>query len=176
MNFIPPKLTIFLLCSFAITLVPCRRKANVSLYCIELKQNSLLNQKQTCLHLPFRHRCEAKGVIVYNCAPDWLREKKSQPSMAIMTVYRAVFCVLPLENLLTGLCKMATKSNTNFSCISIRVLVNQHKLRFFRKKTLNSSLSLVLLNSFLLNDSLKCQKTWQTLSKQGDEILQHSAP
>ena len=34
---------------------------------------------------------------------------------------------------------------------------------------------MVLLNSFLLKDSLKCHKTWQTLSSQDDEILQRSS-
>ena len=84
----PPKLPIFLLCSFAITLVidgkafPCHRKENVSLYCIELKENSLLNQKQTCQHLTPGHRCEAKDVIVYTYASDWFRGKNSPSSMA----------------------------------------------------------------------------------------------
>ena len=35
---------------------------------------------------------------------------------------------------------------------------------------------MVLLNSFLLKDSLKCYKTRQTLSRQDDEILQRGAP
>ena len=45
----------------------------------------------------------------------------------IMTVYGAVFCVLLLENFITGLSKMATKSkNANFSlsaCKSTEIVV-----------------------------------------------------
>ena len=89
----PPKLPIFLLRSFAKTLVidgkafPSHRKANVAFYSIELKKNSLLNQKQTCQLLAPGHRCEAKCVIVYTYTSDWFRRKNSQPSMGIMTVY-----------------------------------------------------------------------------------------
>ena len=35
--------------------------------------------------------------------------------MVIMTIYRVVFCVLPQENIITGISKMATKSTNNFS-------------------------------------------------------------
>ena len=107
----------------------CHKKANILLYCIGLEESSPIEQKQMCHHLTRGHRCEAKGVIVYTCASDWFRRENSQPNMAIMTVYRTVFCVLPLENFIAGLSKMAAKStNTNFSaCIG----VNQQKLCFF---------------------------------------------
>lgn len=81
---------------------PCHRKANVFLYCLELKENSLLNQKQTCQQLTPGYHCEAKGVIFYTFSSERFRGKNSQPSMAIMTIYGAVFCVLLLENFTSG--------------------------------------------------------------------------
>ena len=69
---------------------------------------------------------------------------------------------------------MGTKStNTNFSlsaCKSNEIAV------FFVKKTLNQSLSLAFLDSFLLKDSIKSHKSWYTLSRQDNENLQCSAP
>ena len=119
----PLKLQIFLLFSFAITFVIdrkaflCHRKANFPLYCIGFKESSQLNRNElVSTSLSPGHRCEAKGVIVYTPAPliDFAGKIASQiwPSW----LYRAVSFVLPLQNFITGLSKMATKStNTNFS-------------------------------------------------------------
>ena len=59
--------------------------------------------------------------------------KNTQPSMAIMTVYRAVFCILPLDNSITSL---STGWPGQQRQISVWVHVNQWKLQLFCKKLL----------------------------------------
>lgn len=54
--------------------------------------------------------------------------KNTQPSMAIMTVYRAVFCILPLENSITSLSSAWPGQPRQ---ISVWVHVNQWKLQLF---------------------------------------------
>ena len=54
--------------------------------------------------------------------------KNTQPSMAIMTVYRAVFCILPLDNSITSL---STGWPGQQRQISVWVHVNQWKMQFF---------------------------------------------
>ena len=96
--------------------------------------------------------------------PYWTRNKLVSTSLQDIVVKQKVSLFIPAP----------TKStNTNFSssaCKSTKIVF------FLLQKTINSSLSLVLLNSFLLKDSLKWDKTWQTLSRQDDEISQHSVP
>ena len=98
---------------------PCHRKANVFLYCVELKETSSLNRNKLV-------STSLQDIIYLHL---WLvLGKNTQPSMAIMTVYRAVFCILPLDNSITSL---STGWPGQQRQISVWVHVNQWKLQFF---------------------------------------------
>ena len=98
---------------------PCHRKANVFLYCVELKETSSLNRNKLV-------STSLQDIIYLHL---WLvLGKNTQPSMAIMTVYRAVFCILSLDNSITSL---STGWPGQQRQISVWVHVNQWKMQFF---------------------------------------------
>ena len=87
----PLKLPIFLLCSFAIVLgidakaFPCFRKANVPLYCIELKKT-----RNKLVSTSLQDIVVKQKVSLFIPAPliGFVGKIAS-----IVTIYRAVFCV-----------------------------------------------------------------------------------
>ena len=105
---------------------PCHRKANVSLYCIELKKtrNKLVSTSLQDIVVKEKMSLFIPAPMIGFAGKIANQVWRSWPYSA---VYREVFCVLLLENFITVITKMATKStNANFSlstCKSTEIVV-----------------------------------------------------